>query len=127
MRLAVAATPRAIASVRNAVVGVAERAGAAPQTVAAVRLAVSEAATNAVRHAYDEGKVDGEIRASARVEGDDRDVLVVAVCDDGPGLHPRPDSPGMGLGLPLIAQSAESIDITNDDPGLTVCMRFALP
>jgi anti-sigma regulatory factor (Ser/Thr protein kinase) len=127
MNLAVTATPRAIASVRNAVVDVAQHAGASPRTVASVRLAVSEAATNAVRHAYDEGTRQGEIRASADVEGDDEDVLVVSVCDDGPGLHPRPDSPGLGLGLPLMAQSAQSLDVTNTHPGLTVLMRFALP
>ena len=126
MKLAVTATPRAIASIRHAIGDVAERAGATGQGLAAVRLAVSEAATNAVRHAYDDGRIAGEIRVSADVDADDRQVLVVAVSDDGPGLHPRPDSPGMGLGLPLIAQSALSVDITNNAPGVTVSMRFAL-
>jgi serine/threonine-protein kinase RsbW/stage II sporulation protein AB (anti-sigma F factor) len=126
MNLAVLATPGAVASIRHAIVAVAEDAGATAQALGAVRLAVSEAATNAVRHAYDDGRTQGEIRVMANVDGDDGQTLVVAVSDDGPGLHPRPDSPGMGLGLPLIAQSALSVDITNNDPGLTVCMRFAL-
>jgi serine/threonine-protein kinase RsbW/stage II sporulation protein AB (anti-sigma F factor) len=125
--LTLAAVPESIRAIRTAIADVAVQAGASPATVAAIRLAVSEAVTNAVRHAYDEGSVSGEIRACARVEHDGEDLLVVAVSDDGPGLRPRPDSPGLGLGLPLIAQSARSMDIINGDPGATVCMRFALP
>jgi anti-sigma regulatory factor (Ser/Thr protein kinase) len=128
--LVVSAEVSSIRAVRCATAAFAQRAGAGPETVGRVRLAVSEAATNAVRHAYDDGRAEGEIRASMRVEhagGAGGGVLVVAVSDDGPGVRPRSDSPGLGLGLPLIAQSADAVDIVDDRPGATVCMRYALP
>jgi anti-sigma regulatory factor (Ser/Thr protein kinase) len=125
--LVVAAVPRSVRELRGAIADLAASAGASERTVASVRLAVSEAATNAVRHAYDEGRRVGEIRASARIVSNGETVLVVLVSDDGPGVRPRPDSPGLGLGLPLIAQIARSVDIVDDHPGATVCMRFALP
>jgi anti-sigma regulatory factor (Ser/Thr protein kinase) len=127
--MAVAAQPASIGAIRHAMARFAESVGAEAATIGRVRLAVSEAATNAVRHAYAEGSIDGEIRASARVEHEagGPDVLVVSVSDDGPGMRPRPDSPGLGLGLPLIAQVSGSLDIINNRPGATICMRFALP
>jgi serine/threonine-protein kinase RsbW/stage II sporulation protein AB (anti-sigma F factor) len=33
------------------------------------------------------------------------------VTDRGRGIVPRPDSPGLGLGLPLIATLAESLEL----------------
>lgn len=125
--LVVAAEPRSVRVVRSAIAELAAAAGASERTVASVRLAVSEAVTNAVRHAYDEGRTPGEIRASAHLEPGEETMLVVSVSDDGPGVRPRPDSPGLGLGLPLIAQVARSVDIVDDHPGATVRMRFALP
>ena len=42
-------------------------------------------------------------------------------------MRPRPDSPGLGLGLPLIAQMAASFEVHERDSGGTeVRMRFAL-
>ena len=38
---------------------------------------------------------------------------------------PRADSPGLGLGLPLIAQLATHVDITSER-GTTVLMGFAV-
>jgi anti-sigma regulatory factor (Ser/Thr protein kinase) len=126
--LALEAVPQSVGMIRNAIAAAAVSVGASAATVASVRLAVSEAATNAIRHAYDDGRIAGEIRARVGVEHDGEDLLIVSVADDGPGgMRPRPDSPGLGLGLPLIAQSAHSLDIINNEPGSTICMRFALP
>ena len=41
---------------------------------------------------------------------DDRRLYLV-VLDRGRGIVPRPDSPGLGLGLPLIATLAESLEL----------------
>ena len=63
---------------------------------AGVALAVSEAVTNAVMHAYCD-REPGAVRIFASVaEG----ALVVIVSDDGPGMTPRTDSPGMGWDSP---------------------------
>ena len=57
-----------------------------------IALAVTEACTNVVVHAY-EGREPGEIKVEVdRLE----DSVRVLVTDSGYGLRPRPDSPGSG-------------------------------
>lgn len=63
-----------------------------------VALVVSEAVTNAVNHAY-VGREPGEVRVEVLLD-DAEFVLVVE--DDGNGLRPRHDSPGLGYGLALM-------------------------
>lgn len=41
--------------------------------------------------------------------------LTVIVRDEGKGIAPRPDSPGLGLGLPLIASLAESVQLRREE------------
>jgi anti-sigma regulatory factor (Ser/Thr protein kinase) len=89
----------------------------------AVALAVSEAATNAVVHAFVD-TVPGEISIEAYC---DADHLRVVITDNGSGMRPRPDSPGLGLGLPLIAQLTDGFEVdTRVDGGTAVCLRFSL-
>jgi anti-sigma regulatory factor (Ser/Thr protein kinase) len=89
----------------------------------AVGLAVSEACTNAVVHAYGDSESGGEIQLTATREGD---ALVVTVSDDGRGMGPRPDSPGLGLGLPLIAICTRSLEVRRGPHGGTeIRMTFA--
>ena len=89
-----------------------------------VRLAVTEACTNVVVHAYPDD-VEGPMEIVARL---DAGVLSVTVRDHGPGIVPRTDSPGLGLGLPLIASLAESVHLSHDEKSHTeVRMTFALP
>ena len=80
------------------------------QTLSDVKLAVTEACTNAVVHAYPDGEGPLEVAAYVR---DDRLMLVVR--DEGRGIVPRTDSPGLGLGLPLIATLAEALELGTDD------------
>jgi serine/threonine-protein kinase RsbW/stage II sporulation protein AB (anti-sigma F factor) len=52
--------------------------------------------------------------------------LAVVVRDHGRGMTPRADSPGLGVGLPLIASLAETLELTNGaDGGTEVRMTFA--
>lgn len=89
-----------------------------------VRLAVTEACTNVVVHAYPDGE-EGPMEVLARL---DDELLSVTVRDHGPGIVPRTDSPGLGLGLPLIASLAESVQLSHDEETHTaVRMTFALP
>ncbi len=86
-----------------------------------IALAVSEAVTNAVRHAYRE-RDPGAVRV--RVEVLPKEVQLV-VEDDGSGMVPRPDSPGIGLGLPLIATIASRFDVRDTPRGGTrLCIWF---
>jgi anti-sigma regulatory factor (Ser/Thr protein kinase) len=88
----------------------------------AVEVAVSEAVSNAVVHAYREAREPGRIVIRARFAAAR---LRVEISDRGLGMRPRADSPGLGLGLPLIAQLATHVDITSED-GTTVLMEFAV-
>jgi anti-sigma regulatory factor (Ser/Thr protein kinase) len=100
----------------------AESVGASAQQLHAIRLAVSEAATNVVVHAYDGSA--GEIRLSACV---DDEALWIEVADRGLGLRPRIASPGLGVGLALISQVADAFTIaTRESGGTEVQMRFQL-
>jgi anti-sigma regulatory factor (Ser/Thr protein kinase) len=102
--------------------------GACDETAAGIAVSVSEAVTNAVLHAYDDGRRPGEVRADAWLEhAQGSSTLTVSVSDDGPGVRPRTDSPGLGLGLPLIAHFTTALDLAGDGAGATVLMKFALP
>src|SRR4051794_21352226 len=113
-----------VPELRGAVQGFASQLGAPATVLSDVALAVSEAVTNAVMHAFfdrDEGMVRVAVRAGT-------DEIVVVVADDGRGMQPRPDSPGLGMGLPLIGQLAASLDIRGPPGGgAELGMTFAAP
>lgn len=88
-----------------------------------VRLAVSEACANVVVHAYAES--EGLLEVSARPTPDR--TLEIVVRDHGRGMGPRADSPGLGVGLPLIAALTTAMEIGTAPDGATeVRMTFAL-
>ena len=114
-------------ALRTAVTDFAERCGMQGRRLHDLRLAVSEAVTNAVVHAYRDIDAGGEIALCAHVEDGQ---LVVRVTDDGAGMNPRPDSPGAGIGLPLIASVADDLHVETGQPpaaGTSVTMAFRLP
>lgn len=114
-----------VASLRHAVVDLAEEAGADEPVRTDLALAVGEACANVVVHAYPPGDVGPLIVQASVVE--DREI-VVTVVDQGQGMTPRPDSPGLGLGLPLIANLTDRLEI-QDGPervGTQVEMVFLL-
>jgi len=90
----------------------------------AVRLAVSEAVTNAVIHAYRDNDSEGDLSVRAGVESGE---LVVVVADRGVGLAPRRDSPGLGLGMPLMASVTSRFRVVSRGAGTEVHMAFPLP
>lgn len=107
---------------RSALVEFAISAGATEEQIEAVRLASSEALTNVVVHAY-RGK-EGQIHVAAAMTGGE---LWVLVGDDGCGLRPRTDSPGLGVGLALIAQATDDFSVVKRaDGGTELRMRFTL-
>jgi serine/threonine-protein kinase RsbW len=106
------AVPESVVKIRRFAREVAERCGADDRMASDIMLAVSEAATNVVVHAYQD--VDPGTLALAAEAHDDE--VCFEVIDDGAGLTPRPDSPGLGLGLPLIALLAERVEV-HSEPG----------
>jgi serine/threonine-protein kinase RsbW len=94
------------------------------EVLSQVALTLSEALSNVIVHAY----LDIEpatISASAYVQERTLDVVVK---DEGRGLLPRDDSPGLGLGLPLMRQLSRTIRFEPGHGGMgtTVRMSFDL-
>jgi anti-sigma regulatory factor (Ser/Thr protein kinase) len=97
--------------------------GADPRALADVLLALSEVVTNSVVHGY-RGTTGGEVAIEAK-QWSDR--LMLSVADRGGGMAPRHDSPGLGLGLPLVGRIAQRVDISSPaDGGTLVSMCFTL-
>jgi anti-sigma regulatory factor (Ser/Thr protein kinase) len=111
-----ASVPRA----RQALASFAAQAGATRDQVDAVRLTSSEALTNAVVHAY-RGE-PGTIQVTAAVVSQE---LWVLIADEGCGMQPGTDRPGLGLGLALIARLTDDFAIVpRSIGGIEVRMRF---
>jgi anti-sigma regulatory factor (Ser/Thr protein kinase) len=117
-------SPPGVGAMRREVAAFAHRVGMDDEGVGSVKLAVSEAATNAVVHAYRNADGEGELRVRAFVDSSE---LVVIVCDAGIGLAPRADSPGLGLGMPLMATVTTRFQVVSDGEGTEIHMAFALP
>jgi anti-sigma regulatory factor (Ser/Thr protein kinase) len=118
------AVPDTVGRLRAHVAAFAAAAGAPPELHDAVALAVSEAVTNAVVHAYAGARETGTVRVRCWVsEGQ----LVVEVADDGVGMVRRDDSPGIGHGLAIVGALAEALVVAPGagGRGTAVTMTFA--
>jgi len=115
------AVASSVTALRHTVTRFARAHGFEPCDVERVGLAVTEAASNVVLHAYAAGR-QGLLRYVADVaEGD----LQVVITDDGGGIRKEHASDGTGLGLSIIAQMASDFGIYAREPrGLEVWMRF---
>jgi serine/threonine-protein kinase RsbW len=120
VRLRIPAKPEYIALGRLALTGLAQARGIDSDTIADLKLALTEAVSNSVRHAYGaggEGHVD--IRYELRAEG-----ISVEVVDDGAGFDPE-ESPSFdgdelsegGLGIAIIRTLADRVEIQSS-PGV---------
>jgi serine/threonine-protein kinase RsbW len=109
--------PQARSALRTALAGTALE-------ISAVDLAVTEAVANVVVHAYrDRASSDEPGRVRLTLDLDAGGAWIV-VADDGLGMAPRPDTPGLGLGLSLIANLCDQLEIDQRADGTTVQMRF---
>ncbi len=118
-----AAVPEAVPLARRALTEVAAQAGAGGERLEEIRLAVSEALTNAVVHAYRDAET-GHFHVTAAVASGE---LWVLISDDGRGLHAWNDSHGLGIGLSLISGLSDDFAIvTRASGGTEVQMRFDL-
>jgi anti-sigma regulatory factor (Ser/Thr protein kinase) len=120
----VPAQSRNVALVRESVADFARENGVEEPRLSEVRLAVSEAVTNAVVHAFRAVAEEGTVIVAVTLCPSDW--IEVRVTDDGAGMAPRDDSPGLGLGLPLIRHLADQFDhgIPANGRGTELMMRF---
>ena len=125
LRLRVPAVATEVATVRHAVTAAAAAEGIGGEPQQDIALAVSEACANVVMHAYGDAATPGRLAVDAY--RDDGEFFVV-VCDEGVGMAPRTDSPGLGLGLGLIAGLSKRLEIASQEPaGASVTMVFGAP
>jgi anti-sigma regulatory factor (Ser/Thr protein kinase) len=120
-RLSLLARPENVAVVRHVLGVLVESMGVHRAVVEDVRLAVTEACTNVVRHAYDETPGPMEVEVNP---GDD--AVEVVVSDHGRGLAGSRDGGGPHLGMPLMAALADSIEVDQHAGiGSRVAMSFS--
>jgi anti-sigma regulatory factor (Ser/Thr protein kinase) len=115
-------TPMGVRMLRREISIIATDCGMDAEGVADVQLAVTEAATNAVMHAYAESP--GELTVSAVVEDGE---LAIVIGDTGRGFDERRESSGLGVGLSIIATVATRLRIISDLGGTEIHMAFPCP
>ncbi len=124
VRLSLPAQPRNIAVVRRALEAIADELALPRRLVEDMRLAVTEACTNVVRHAYDDE--ERESASAMRVDLLPSEHGMQVIVEDR-GLGPSPDARGPGLGLPLIAALTSALQVSHGagDRGSRIAMSFA--
>jgi anti-sigma regulatory factor (Ser/Thr protein kinase) len=112
-----------VAGLRRAVVAAASACGLSARGQSDVGLAVSEACSNVVMHAYVDSTTLGLMFVETYGSAGE---FVVVVSDEGTGMAPRADSPGLGFGLALIARLTQRMEVgSNGFGGARVTMAFA--
>jgi anti-sigma regulatory factor (Ser/Thr protein kinase) len=120
LELALPSLPAAVRPMRNAAAELAEAAGFPEKLVYDVRLAVSEAVTNSVRHG---SPVGAEIVMSVS-SGPGR--LTISIRDQGPDAGSE-SNPGLGLGFPIMSAVATDLQVAQLERGTVVTMIFSWP
>ena len=106
------AVPENVSRLRRGVQAVLARHRLAADRASDIGLVVSEAATNAVLHAYRDGPA-GPLYVSATIHGHE---LIISVCDCGPGIRARADSPGLGVGIALMSKLCDKLRVSSEPP-----------
>src|SRR4051794_33671656 len=124
VKLTLPARPENVSVIRHVLGAFAEALRLPDDLVEDLRLAVTEACTNVVRHAYP-ADVPGPVEISiVPTDG----FLTVVVSDHGRGIGVSSDTTGPGLGLPLIAAIADEVELQPvPGGGSRVAMTFARP
>jgi len=125
VRLTIPAKPEYITLVRLALTGLAGLRSLPDETLGDLKLAVTEAASNSVRHAYGNG--DGTVEVVYELE---QDRLTVEVNDSGQGfVHPaartdRSELDEGGLGIAIIQALADEFEVGARPGGYGSRLRF---
>ncbi|MBA3366081.1 MAG: ATP-binding protein [Actinobacteria bacterium] len=126
VRLTIPAKAEYIALCRLALAGLARMRPVSEETLADLKLALTEACSNSVRHAY-KGDGEGTVEIVYRLE---LDRLVIDVLDDGKGFSLE-DAPGAeemnesGLGLAIIRSLTDELEVRERENGRGSMIRFA--
>ena len=125
VRLSFPAKPDYLLLARLALSGLAREAPVDDEFLDDLKLAVTEACGNAVRHAYPES--DGEVSVSYVV---DEDSIVMIVEDQGAGIaadestEPRPAPLESGMGMSIIRAVVDDLDVRTGADGRGTVVRM---
>jgi serine/threonine-protein kinase RsbW len=126
VRLTIPAKPEFITLGRMALTGISRLRPLDEETLGDLKLALTEACSNSVRHAYANGEGTVEIRYELHP-----DRLVIEVVDDGEGFDPsaeREEGDDLvegGLGIAIIRSIADELEIGAGAGGRGSRLRFA--
>jgi serine/threonine-protein kinase RsbW len=127
VRLRIPARAEYITLCRLALTGIARVRELSDEVLADLKLALTEAASNSVRHAYAGNDAPGVVEISYELRADR---LVIEVTDDGEGFDPAeaegpPEelSEG-GLGIAIIRAIADKVEIGTQPDGKGSRLRF---
>lgn len=126
VRLTIPAKPEYISLVRLALSGLSRLRPLSEETLGDLKLAVTEACSNAVRHGYG-GGAQGVVEIVYELQPDR---LVVEVEDDGPGFRAvgtRADEENLvegGLGIAIIKAVSDEFEAGRRSSGRGVRLRF---
>jgi len=121
--LTVPARPGQLPGLRRALREWMALAGIGDIDASSVQVAVGEATTNAVEHAY-VGAETGLVRLTARLDADG--VLFVQVIDEGRWRPPSEHGGRRGRGFALMRATMDEVDVRPGSGGTTVRLRLAL-
>ena len=130
IRLIIPAKPEYISLARLALTGLSRVRELDPETLADLKLAITEAASNSVRHAYSDGAGTVEVLYDLQP-----DRLVIEVSDDGEGFDydydREPAAAAIedeltegGLGIAIIRAVTDELQIGPRAAGPGSCLRF---
>ena len=112
---------------RLAIAGLAPVLHADEETIADLKLAVTEAGTNAVRHAY--GDAGGDVRLSV---GIDAGSCTLEVADEGIGIGPgklrewdTEELAEAGMGFTIMRTIADEVELTTGRSGAGTVVRLS--
>ena len=127
VRLTIPAKAEYITLVRLALSGISQSRELSEEELGDLKLAVTEACSNSIRHAYTDGR-EGSVEVVYELHPDR---LIVEVCDDGPGFSvPEPAVIGEdglnegGLGIAIIRELADELELGPGDGGQGSRLRF---
>jgi serine/threonine-protein kinase RsbW len=127
VRLTIPARAEYITLCRLALTGIARVRDLSDEVLADLKLALTEAASNSVRHAYAADDDAGVVEISYELRSDR---LVIEVTDDGTGFDlAEPDAPPEelsegGLGIAIIRAIADEVEIGKQADGKGSRLRF---
>lgn len=123
VELVLPADPESVALARQMVRGILDSLGWGEESRTDISIAVTEACTNSVLHAYPDTD-EGEYEVHAWVEPER---LTIAVRDRGTGITPRVPSPaaGLGLGVPLMLAIGDEVSFATVQGVTEVRMTFS--